>query len=658
MRSQDQSKDPSGRTAGAIRTPRVPAGRRTSAVPPQHAFAARSPEALLALQRTAGNAAAAGLAAGQGGAAHSVGQVLRSAGAPLDGAVRQDMEQRLGADFGDVRLHTDAAARRSAAEVGARAYTSGSHVVIGDGGGDRHTLAHELTHVIQQRSGPVAGTDHGDGLRVSDPSDAYERAAEENARRALASSPQQSATAAPSATAQRSVTTQRSVTAAPATHDGHATHTAHAGHDSHCAPTLQRVRSGRPTGLTTVGGDDAYFTTQSPEGVLRDGPSPNNLIGHHVDHVDAQNHHPGDVSLRISDDGSLAVHDTDREPKEFYATNAVFQQAVTQLGQTGSHYTLVQGGAQIKTEAGTLTKVTPVTADPATRRMAGGFADLVRVQCIDVAREVVGSRQMNVVTDGGGARGTAPWGANVGVRLAHHLAGTVRSGAATDGAAAATAAGDEQEHHAEPGVARDYGTTLRERPDDADATARDMGVNQHARPEIGEGFATLSVGSDDKLDYATAPAGHDRTDRGDVDVWNYHFAGVVARSLDGADWVTLENYTRNQNAQRALSQLERQLLGAYREKTKSIFNSFRGKEPQGALESDRVIEMIQKLADTTRARAMQEYQALGIDQLAWQGKWFFRLYGSQPGETFHDKQYASGTGDFVNPLTVRVRRQP
>ncbi|NEA47560.1 DUF4157 domain-containing protein, partial [Streptomyces sp. SID10815] len=87
--------------------------------------------------------------------------MLRSAGAPLDGAVRRDMEQRLGADFGDVRLHTDAAARQSAAQVGARAYTSGSHVVIGDGGGDRHTLAHELTHVIQQRSGPVAGTDHG-----------------------------------------------------------------------------------------------------------------------------------------------------------------------------------------------------------------------------------------------------------------------------------------------------------------------------------------------------------------------------------------------------------------------------------------------------------------------------------------------------------------
>ncbi|MFF8919435.1 DUF4157 domain-containing protein [Streptomyces sp. NPDC015032] len=115
----------------------------------------------------------------------AVHAVLRSEGRPLDEATRTDMESRLGADFSDVRIHTDAAARVSAAEVGARAYTSGSHVVIGDGGGDRHTLAHELTHVIQQRQGPVLGTDNGAGLSVSDPSDRFEREAEANVRRVL-----------------------------------------------------------------------------------------------------------------------------------------------------------------------------------------------------------------------------------------------------------------------------------------------------------------------------------------------------------------------------------------------------------------------------------------------------------------------------------------
>jgi hypothetical protein len=111
--------------------------------------------------------------------------VLRSTGRPLDGPLRAEMEARLGTDFSDVRAHADTAARRSAAEVGARAYTSGSHVVLGEGGGDKHTLAHELTHVIQQRQGAVAGTDNGSGLKVSDPSDRFERAAETNARRVM-----------------------------------------------------------------------------------------------------------------------------------------------------------------------------------------------------------------------------------------------------------------------------------------------------------------------------------------------------------------------------------------------------------------------------------------------------------------------------------------
>jgi hypothetical protein len=115
----------------------------------------------------------------------AVNDVLRMPGRPLDDDTRSDMEARMGADFSDVRIHDDSAAKMSAAEVGARAYTSGSHIVIGDGGGDAHTLAHELTHVIQQRQGPVSGTDNGSGLKVSDPGDRFERAAEANATRVM-----------------------------------------------------------------------------------------------------------------------------------------------------------------------------------------------------------------------------------------------------------------------------------------------------------------------------------------------------------------------------------------------------------------------------------------------------------------------------------------
>lgn len=198
MHARDTGKTPDSAT-------RAPAPvRPTGPVAGQAGPGAVSAHSLLALQRTAGNAAAvrslqrAQQTQGQEQHQHAPGcghdavqrsavpDVLSSGGKSMDEPVRHEMEARLGADFSDVRLHTGSAARASASEIGARAYTSGNHVVLGDGGSDKHTLAHELTHVIQQRQGPVAGTDNGSGLKVSDPSDRFEREAEANATRAMA----------------------------------------------------------------------------------------------------------------------------------------------------------------------------------------------------------------------------------------------------------------------------------------------------------------------------------------------------------------------------------------------------------------------------------------------------------------------------------------
>lgn len=87
-----------------------------------------------------------------------VDDVLRSPGRPLDPATRDAMEARLGHDFRDVRVHADATSAESAAAVGAKAYTVGRDVVFGANRFAPHTgtgerlLAHELTHVIQQRN--------------------------------------------------------------------------------------------------------------------------------------------------------------------------------------------------------------------------------------------------------------------------------------------------------------------------------------------------------------------------------------------------------------------------------------------------------------------------------------------------------------------------
>ncbi|MFJ6889606.1 DUF4157 domain-containing protein [Streptomyces californicus] len=164
-------------------------GAEVEAVAP-HGRTALSPQNAMALQRTIGNQAVAELitaqrAFGPAAPASEVADVLAQPGSPIDTPLRQEMEARLDADFSTVRVHDGVTAQRSAAEVDARAYTSGEHIVIGESGGDRHTIAHELEHVKQQRLGPVAGSDNGAGLSVSDPSDAFERAAEATARAAL-----------------------------------------------------------------------------------------------------------------------------------------------------------------------------------------------------------------------------------------------------------------------------------------------------------------------------------------------------------------------------------------------------------------------------------------------------------------------------------------
>ena len=165
------------------------------------------PGGLLHLQRVAGNSGVAGLVAqrrakgddeGDSSPAHDtdgpspVHDVVSSKGSPLEPGVRRDMEAAVGHDFGDVEVHTDSHAADSARSVQAHAYTVGNHVVFGEGrfrpdtDEGRHTLAHELTHVVQQRQGPVDGAPAAGGIRVSDPGDRFEREAEANASRVTA----------------------------------------------------------------------------------------------------------------------------------------------------------------------------------------------------------------------------------------------------------------------------------------------------------------------------------------------------------------------------------------------------------------------------------------------------------------------------------------
>ncbi|MFY1825765.1 hypothetical protein ACN47A_07620 [Myxococcus fulvus] len=60
------------------------------------------------------------------------------------------------------------------------------------------------------------------------------------------------------------------------------------------------------------------------------------------------------------------------------------------------------------------------------------------------------------------------------------------------------------------------------------ARSRRLGVNAHARPEVGEAYAIVGT--------------RERTDEDPQKLWSFHFAAVIAR--DGEDSLTLENYNR------------------------------------------------------------------------------------------------------------------
>jgi hypothetical protein len=96
-----------------------------------------------------------------------------SAGSPMPKEIHRRAEVVLGADLDSVRFHNDSDAHHSAAQLQARAFTTGQDVYFGGGWyqpnteAGLHLIGHELTHVVQQRRGLSAS-------RVSGVGDEYE----------------------------------------------------------------------------------------------------------------------------------------------------------------------------------------------------------------------------------------------------------------------------------------------------------------------------------------------------------------------------------------------------------------------------------------------------------------------------------------------------
>ncbi|HMB36995.1 MAG TPA: DUF4157 domain-containing protein [Methylomirabilota bacterium] len=83
----------------------------------------------------------------------------------LDGETRRTMESAFGMDFGDVRIHTGAKPDALNRALSATAFTTGPDIFFREGAYDpgtragRELLAHELTHVVQQKAATAVAED-------------------------------------------------------------------------------------------------------------------------------------------------------------------------------------------------------------------------------------------------------------------------------------------------------------------------------------------------------------------------------------------------------------------------------------------------------------------------------------------------------------------
>ncbi|HWO73924.1 MAG TPA: DUF4157 domain-containing protein [Dehalococcoidia bacterium] len=117
-------------------------------------------------------------------------QAKRGSGQPLDRAAQTNLGAALGDDFADVRIHDDGEADQLNRALKADAFTAGTDIFFRAGkynpgsSEGKKLLAHELTHVVQQRGASASGE-----MTVSSPDDASERQASDVAEALTSAAP-------------------------------------------------------------------------------------------------------------------------------------------------------------------------------------------------------------------------------------------------------------------------------------------------------------------------------------------------------------------------------------------------------------------------------------------------------------------------------------
>lgn len=406
-------------------------------------------------------------------------------------------------------------------------------------------------------------------------------------------------------------------------------------------------RFGKSTGKYKVGDGDqgeAPFTTQSVDPVA----TKDNDLRHVIKH-------PGHPDLTFTDDSTMAINQGKAEPKEFYAAQGVIDNAnhdltgvnsAVELAATSGNTVTPKGGAALQ------------QVGPRIRVGAGPFADgddatFATHICIEVAMKVMGrlsGYKTEAIFEGVGGKTSETFGVTGGPSSAvYKIADFV--GQTGD----VNAVGDV--HGAMGGEKLDLaGPEYAERSRKGKLADREeaLGVNKFVKPLVGEGFAT----------YSTRPP----EEKSGGHAWGYHYAGVVAHSADHNDTMTLENYNRAGD----IEALKRKMYDGLLKKNRKLLEdkldeavkanellrarNLRpvGKDGSAGDVSHALKELVVTLKENegmARSDAEAEYdEAVDTEPSK---KWFFHMYGSKKGQSFHEQ--AAKSGFFSDPMTLRVK---
>lgn len=433
----------------------------------------------------------------------------------MSGPLRGALEDLFGASLVGVRIHVEPAMR------GLPAFSRGDEVHLGPAAG-LHELAHELAHVLQHRAGRVPRG--GDGALVVDAElEAEACAAADSVTRGrtfrIGKGPSRADASGPPAALPYTVLTPAQFAGANITIDN---------------PRFHARAIGAPQpdirGDTWPGQDRGGNFAGSPSSFLE----PNGA-------VNLRSADPANTSLRLSQNGQMAVEDSDlsgRQAKTFYASIAILNASNARLELMGSHFRLMPNYSQTITVGGTkLLQVRPVNV---TNQTFGLHMDAAQ-PCNSLIQDVLGVRDPESRVD-------EAIDAPHSVVLEYYVARELMNGSV----APLPAAPDPNNYAGTlPAIAAAYGRALVAPAVGFTGKVGRFGVNASASPYVGEGFLGVNL-------VATAPGAgwppdlqsdHYHAGPGASwilskdDVWNSHWAGVVAR--DGTDVVTLENYARS-----------------------------------------------------------------------------------------------------------------